>query len=164
MNFMYDMFINKKKLPSYFSQSVVLICIGSVLTGYEDLNSELIGYAIIFLNNLFSVLYGQISESFSKKYGISNIKLLIYNGYVTVPILFVLIFATGEYDRLMKYEHFSVGLIINLLISCSFTLILNSSYFISNEKNSSLFTQIFSNCKVTFKFNKFRTYLYRYLQ
>jgi solute carrier family 35 protein len=118
------------------------------MTGYEDLNSELLGYFIIFLNNLFSVLYGQISESFGKKNNLSNIKLLIYNGYLSVPILLALILITGEYKRLMEYNQYSIGLAVNLFISCAFTLILNSSYFISNAKNSSLFTQIFSNCKV----------------
>lgn len=148
MNYLYDLFINKKKLPGYFSQSALLICIGSILTGYNDLTSETIGYVIVFFNNFLSVLYGQISESFSRNYHISNIKLLIYNGYVSVPILFVLVFITGEYEKLLKYQNYSIGFFFTLFISCAFTLVLNSSYFISNERNSSLFTQLFSNCKV----------------
>ena len=51
-----------------------------------------------------------------------------------------------------------------LCVSCTLTLILNSSFFISNEKNSSLITQLLANSKdifislisfVTLKNNKF---------
>ena len=102
MNFGYDLFINKKDLPSYFSQSVVMIFIGSVFTGYNDLTSEYIGYVYVFLNNFLSVIYNQFSDSFKKNHGITNIKLLIYNSFITPPILLVLIIITGEYKHLIE--------------------------------------------------------------
>lgn len=154
MNYLYDLFINKKSLPNYFGESVALICIGTILTGWQDFTSGsyvyLIGYSIVILNNAFSVLYGQYSESFSKKSKVSSVKLLVYNCYLATPILFVLIFVSGEYERLLKYDNYSLGFFITILISCAFTLVLNSSYFISNEKNSSLFTQLFGNSKVRY--------------
>jgi hypothetical protein len=147
MNFMYDLFINKKDLPQYFSQSILFIFIGSIMTGYHDLNSEWIGYVWVFINNFLSVIYGQFTESFKKNHGISNIKLLVYNSFITPPILLSLIFITGEYKRLLEFE-FSTGLVFYLLFSCCVTLVLNSSMFLSYEMNSSLFTQLISNCKV----------------
>ena len=35
--------------------------------------------------------------------GDSNLKLLIYNAYIINPLLFIGIFVTGEYKRLIKY-------------------------------------------------------------
>lgn len=148
MNFMYDLLINKKTLPNYFTQSVILIFTGSAMTGYDDLTSDAIGYLIVFLNNTLSVIYGQISDSFKRKHGISNLNLLVYNSYISTPILFSLIFISGEYKRLLEYDGFSIGFFFWLCLSCFMAVILNSSYFISNEVNSSLFSQLIANCKV----------------
>jgi hypothetical protein len=148
MNFMYDLFINQKNLPSYFSYSVIFIFLGSFMTGYNDLTSETIGYFIVFLNNIFSVLYGQMSDSFKKKEGISNLNLLVYNSYISTPILFCTIFISGEYSKLHEYNGYSSDFFFWILLSSLMAVILNSSYFLSNEINSSLFSQLISNSKV----------------
>lgn len=148
MNFVYDLFINKKNLPNYFSYSVVLIFMGSIMTGYHDLTSETIGYFVVFLNNILSVMYGQMSDSFKKNNGISNLNLLVYNSYISTPILFSIIFISGEYKLLMAYQGYSLGFFFWLLLSTFMAVLLNSSYFLSNEANSSLFSQLLSNCKV----------------
>lgn len=150
MNYLFDLFINKKTLPSYFTMSVVLITVGTVLTGYDDLTADAVGYIVVFVNNTLSLLYGQMSDKFSKKTGVSNIKLLIYNSYLVTPLLLIAIFASGEAKRLMQFEGICVSMGMTLLMSCLLCVVLNSSYLISNEKNSSLFTQLLSNCKDVF--------------
>jgi len=152
MNFLFDKYINKKALPNYFTQSVAFICAGSILTGWADFTSEGIGYLLVFANNSLSVIYGQMTDGFSKKNGVSNLKLLVYNGYLATPILFACIFISGEYKGLMAYDGYCYGLFFWLLSSLSLAIVLNSSYFISNEKNSSLFTQLLGNCGVIIKF------------
>ena len=82
----------------------------------------------------------------------TNLKLLVYNSFLSTPLLFIYIFINGEFFRLINYfkeEHdFSyIYLIFFLFISCSIVMITNSSFFISNEKNTSLFTQLVSDTK-----------------
>jgi hypothetical protein len=160
MNYLYDRYINKKSLPNYFTQSVMFICLGSIMTGYGDLTSEGLGYLIVFFNNSLSVFYAQMTDSFSKKNGVSNLKLLVYNGYLATPILFACIFISGEYKSLMAYDGLCLGLYFWLMLSLMLTIVLNSSYFLSNEKNSSLFTQLLSNCKVKNFFIFYLGYFY----
>ena len=81
-------------------------------------------------------------------------KLLVYNSFLSCPILFVLIFATGEYKKLIGYfngeVHFEgtyFGALMYLFFFCAFCVCLILSFFISNEKNSSLFTAMLSNSK-----------------
>ena len=141
-----------KELESYFTVSILLITSGSIISGLDDFTYDLVGYIVVFINNALSVIYAKVSEKFRKKNGISNVKLLIYNSFLITPFLLVLIIISGEGNRLLLYleknkDNNLLGLYLGLLSSCILCLILNSSYFFSNEKNSSLFTQLFGNCR-----------------
>ena len=99
-----------------------------------------------------------MTEIYHKVTGCRNIQLLIYNNYLTLPTLFLGIFITGEFRRLYDYfddeDNGSEGTMYSLLfylclygIVCS---VLTSSFFISNEKNSSLITKLISNSRAIF--------------
>lgn len=157
MNYLYDLFINKKTLPSYFPLSVIMLTFGTIFTGYDDLSSDKVGYVVVLINNILSVAYGQITDQFKKKTGVTNLKLLIYNSYISTPFLFMGMILKGEVNGIKLYinddnkdEMFLIKVCLLIGTSCLFGMILNSSYFISNEKNSSLFTQMVSNCKDIF--------------
>ena len=77
---------------------------------------------------------------------------------MTLPALFLGIFLTGEFRRLYDYfdndDNGSEGTIYSLIfyiclygVICS---VLTSSFFISNEKNSSLITKLISNSRAIF--------------
>lgn len=148
MTFLYDKLVKNKQMPSYFGKTIFITVIGTILTGYNDLSSDWFGYLIVFVNNLLSVLYAQYSENFTKETGLPVLKLIIYNCYFSIPVISVLIFASGEYTRLHNFEGYSFELGFYLTLGMSFVIILNSAYILSNSKNSSLFTQLLSNCKV----------------
>jgi|LauGreDrversion4_2_1035121.scaffolds.fasta_scaffold2630879_1 hypothetical protein len=95
-------------------------------------------------------MYAQQSEIFSKKNNISILKLLVYISYISVPALTLMVILTGEYSKVLEFKNFSLDFVLTLLLSCSMTMALNVSYFVSIEKNSSLFTQILGNSKVTY--------------
>ena len=129
--------------------------IGAILSGIDDYKNDIIGIIIVFCENILSLINLEISENFRKIHGISNIKLLAYNSFILPPILLILMFIFGEFKDIKNYfntEHdFSYyGLFINLLISCSIICINNLSFFVSNEKNTSLFTQLLSDVKYIF--------------
>lgn len=96
------------------------------------------------------MFYGQITENIKKRYNISSVKLLIYNAYVIIPSCLVITSISGELKRVSEYNQYSLGFFFYLGLSCSLTAVLNASYFISNEKNSSLFTQLCANCSDIF--------------
>ena len=94
----------------------------------------------------------EVSENFKKKNGVTNLKLLVYNSFLSTPILFISIFIGGEYKKMLIYfnnnnEFNYFGLYFYIFISCAVILVTNSSFFISNEKNTSLFTQLLSDTK-----------------
>ena len=154
MIYLYDIFIGKKKLSCFTSTCVLVVTFGTIMAGIEDFSADYIGYIIVIVYNATTVLYNKMAETFKKRTGVSNLKLLVYNSFISCPILFILIFATGEYKKLMiylngikKFEGTYLGAFIYLFFFCVFCVALVLSFFISNEKNSSLFTAMLSNSK-----------------
>ena len=152
MTFVYQYFCKKKKISNINIFVVMLLTLGALLTGIDDYSTDIKGYLAVFMKNMFNLVNLEVSENFKKKYGMTNLKLLVYNSFLSTPLLLIYIFINGEFFRLINYfneEHdFSyLNLIFFLFISCSIVMVTNSSFFISNEKNTSLFTQLVSDTK-----------------
>ena len=152
MTFIYQWYFKKKKISKINILVVILLTAGAFLAGVDDYSTDIKGYIAVFTKNTFNLINLEVSENFKKRNGVTNLKLLVYNSFLSTPILFTSIFVSGEFKKLNKYfneEHdFSyINLFILLFISCSVVMITNSSFFISNEKNTSLFTQLLSDTK-----------------
>jgi drug/metabolite transporter (DMT)-like permease len=157
-----DLCYGKKRITCFTSICVFMVTIGSVLAGVDTFSRDYLGIGLTMISNFINVAYNKFTELFRKKTGVPNLKLLVYNSYISGPALFVLIFVTGEYKRLIEYfndqkylsedleEGSLYGFVIMLFISCTLCIILNSSFFMSNESNSSLFTQLMANTKDLF--------------
>jgi drug/metabolite transporter (DMT)-like permease len=155
MLFINDFFIGKKKISLTTILSIFLIVGGSLLVAKDSFTKDYLGYCVVLLSNILTIIYCKLTEIYHKITGYTNIQLLIYNNYLTLPSLFLGIFITGEYRRLYDYfdseDNDSEGSVYSLLfylflygVICS---VLTSSFFISNEKNTSLFTQLLSDTK-----------------
>jgi drug/metabolite transporter (DMT)-like permease len=152
MTFIYQYFFKKKKISNINILVVILLTLGAFLTGIDDYSTDYKGYAMVFLKNMFNLVNLEISENFKQKNGVTNLKLLVYNSFLSTPLLLITIFINGEFFKVINYfqeEHdFNYKyLIIYLFLSCSIVMMTNASFFISNEKNTSLFTQLISDSK-----------------
>ena len=157
-----DLFFGYKKITLFTSICVFMVTIGSVLAGVDTFSRDYMGIALTMVSNFINVAYNKFTESFKRRTGVPNLKLLVYNSYIAGPILFVLIFVTGEYKKLIDYfveeKYFNedrtegsfLGYVIITFISCSLVIVLNSSFFMSNEKNTSMFTILLANTKDLF--------------
>jgi len=159
--FLMDIYIGKKRFSCVTVSSIILIVGGAFVIGYDKLDSNILGYLVVLGNNLMSLLYTKYSEIFRKITGFSNLKLLVYNAYICNPILLAGIFITGEYKRLSEYfsnnaegideKYYGYyGTFFFLFLSAFFCFILTSSFFISNEKISSLMTNLLNNSRTIF--------------
>ena len=155
MIFFLDFFVFKKPIKLLTIFSVFLNSIWTTLVSMDDFTSDYLGYIVVIINNTLTIIYVKFGENFKKKTGVTNLKLLVYNSYLSQPILIAAIFIRGEYKKVFLYfnneniidKNYYYGFLFYLFISCSLCIILNSSFLLSNEKNSSLFTQLLSNSK-----------------
>ena len=158
--YIYDLFFGYKKISKFTSICVILVTVGGLLSGIDTFSRDYLGIAVTMVGNVITVAYNKFTESFRRKTGVPNLKLLVYNCYMAGPVLFILIFITGEYQRLIIYfqeegylsgelnnKGSFTGFIISMFFSCSLVIVLNCGFFMSNEKNSSLFTILLANTK-----------------
>ena len=153
MVFFIDYFFYKKQIKPFTIVCIFLITIGTILIGSDDFTADYFGYFVVIINNILTIIYTKFSEIFKKKTGVTNLKLLVYNSFLANPIMIIAILISGEYKKINEYfqiksfEGTYFGFCGFLISSCALCIMLNSSFFISNEKNSSLFTQLLSNSK-----------------
>lgn len=159
MLFFIDCFIGKKKISMTTIVSIFLLVGGSILVAKDSFTKDYLGCGIVLISNVLTISYSKLTEIYHKVTGSTNIKLLIYNNYLTLPILFLGIFLTGEYKRIYLYfygeenngsEGTYMGLTFYLFLYGIVCSVLTSSFFISNEKNSSLITKLISNARAVF--------------
>ena len=156
MTFVVDLIIYKKTKSTVDALSMIFIVSGSLITGADKFTVDYLGYLAVFINNTLSLIYSKFSEEFRNKYHVSNLKLLVYNSVIVFPILFILIFVSGEYKRFVDYldepreTKFYIELMGLILLNGFLVALMNSSFFISNEKNSSFFTQLMGGAKDIF--------------
>ena len=158
--YIYDLFFGYKKITKFTSICVILVTVGGLLSGIDTFSRDYLGIAVTMVGNVITVAYNKFTESFRRKTGVPNLKLLVYNCYMAGPVLFILIFITGEYQRLIIYfqeegylsgelnnKGSFTGFMVSMFFSCSLVIVLNCGFFMSNEKNSSLFTILLANTK-----------------
>lgn len=153
--FLIDFFLGRKSFTCNTVFCIFLLTIGSVLVGMDSFSKDRLGYIVVFFNMMMSILYSKYSEEFKRATGVSSLKLLVYNSYITNPVLIISIFVSGEYKRVYdfilhgqdKMEGTFLGLSFYLFMSCSSVFILTSSFFISNEKNTTLITNLLTSAK-----------------
>ena len=159
MLFFIDCFIGKKKISIITILSIFLIVGGSILVAKDSFTKDYLGCGIVLISNILTITYSKLTEIYHKKTGYTNLKLLLYNNYLTLPVLLLGIFLTGEYKKIYEYINDSEnngsegtfsGLIFYIFLYGIVCSVLTSSFFISNEKNSSLITKLLSNSRAIF--------------
>ena len=161
--YIFDLFFGYKKITTFTSVCVMLVTFGGILCGIDTFSRDYLGIGITMIGNIITVAYNKFTESFKRRTGVSNLKLLVYNCYLAGPVLFILLFIFGEHNKLTTYfyneEYLSgenktegsfSGFLFSLTFSCSLLIVLNCGFFMSNESNSSLFTILLANTKDVF--------------
>jgi len=150
-----DLFFAKKKISLITIICIFLMTVGSLLVGMDTFSNDYLGYILVFISDVIQIVYSKLIEVFRQHTGVSSLKLLIYNIFLSIPILIIGALITGEHQKIYTYlngdkygsDGTIYGLSTYLIMSCLCCAILLSSFFISNEKTSSLITNLLTNTK-----------------
>ena len=159
MIFLIDIFCFKAKFKKITIFCIFMILSGGFLMEIWGSTNNFYEIFFVFLNNISTVVYIKLIEKFRNKTGFTNLKLFIYNSILIIPILFFLIFISGEYKKIYEYLYSNknisidnnyIGLYFYIFFNCTLSIILNLSFFLSNENNAAIITQLLSNSKDIF--------------
>ena len=101
--YIFDLFYGYKKVTTFTSICVLMVTFGGLLSGVDTFSRDYLGIGVTMIGNIITVAYNKFTESFKRRTGVSNLKLLVYNCYLAGPVLFILIFISGEHMKLVTY-------------------------------------------------------------
>ena len=69
MIFIIDFFYANKKFTKIIIFCIFMMTLGALIIGFDDLTTDYVGYFMVFLNNIATVIYIKYTENFKKKTG-----------------------------------------------------------------------------------------------
>ncbi|GAQ91324.1 hypothetical protein KFL_007650040 [Klebsormidium nitens] len=140
-------FLRGKGRPSLQVSSAVLLTVaGTLLAGFFDLSFDLAGYAMAFTSVLLQAGYLLMVEKSGAEEGLNTNELLLYNSAMSLPVLLVIVGASGELSR--AHTAFGIQMLSSwtffptLLVSLLLGSLLNFTLFLNTLVNSALTTTI----------------------
>ncbi|XP_072996031.1 UDP-galactose/UDP-glucose transporter 7 isoform X1 [Typha latifolia] len=138
-------FRGKGKPPVQVSLSVIFTAAGVIIAALGDFSFDLFGYSMALTSVFFQTMYLVLVEKSGAEDGLSSIELMFYNSLLSLPFLFFLIIATGEFPQslsLLFEKANSSAFAVLLILSLVMGIVLNFTMFWCTIVNSALTTTI----------------------
>lgn len=135
----------KGKPPTQVSLSVVCTALGVLVAALGDFSFDLYGYSMALTSVFFQTMYLILVEKSGADDGLSSMELMFYNSILSIPFLFFIIIATGEFPHsllVLSEKTASLSFTVILIISLVMGIVLNYTMFWCTLVNSALTTTI----------------------
>ncbi|KAL6861897.1 hypothetical protein ACP4OV_017597 [Aristida adscensionis] len=135
----------KGKPPTQVSLSVICTAAGVLIAALGDFSFDLYGYCMALTSVFFQTMYLVLVEKSGAEDGLSSVDLMFYNSILSLPFLFFLIVATGEFPHSLSVlfaKSSSLSFSVVLVISLVMGIVLNFTMFWCTIVNSALTTTI----------------------
>ncbi|KAK6927708.1 Sugar phosphate transporter domain [Dillenia turbinata] len=139
-------FYSGKGRPStQVSLSVLLIAAGVIIAAVGDFSFDLMGYSMALTSVFFQTMYLVLVQKSGAEDGLSSVEIMFYNSFISLPFLFFLIIATGEFPNslaLLVAKSSSLTFLVIFILSLVMGIVLNFTMFLCTIVNSALTTTI----------------------
>ncbi|CAN6178996.1 unnamed protein product [Urochloa humidicola] len=135
----------KGKPPTQVTLSVICTAAGVLIAALGDFSFDLYGYCMALTSVFFQTMYLVLVEKSGAEDGLSSVDLMFYNSILSLPFLFFLIIATGEFPHslaVLSAKTASMSFSVILVISLVMGIVLNFTMFWCTIVNSALTTTI----------------------
>lgn len=124
--------------------SVGLMLGGALVAALGDLSFNVVGYVVIFFNDLFTALNGVILKRTSEEYKKSKMTVLYLNSLLSaIGVFVILMMVPGEVERVKHFELWSNSSFVAYLVFASLMgSVLNLAIFLCTSTNSALTTTV----------------------
>ena len=124
--------------------SVGLMLAGALVAALGDLSFNMVGYIVIFFNDLFTALNGVIMKRTAEEYRKSKMTVLFLNSFLSaIGVSIIILFVPGEVKRVQNFELWSnSGFVFYLIFASLMGSVLNLAIFLCTSTNSELTTTV----------------------
>jgi len=124
--------------------SVGLMLGGALVAALGDLSFNLIGYIVIFFNDLFTALNGVILKRTSEEYRTSKMTVLYLNSLLSaIGVSIVIMIVPGEVDKVRNFDLWTNTSFVTYIVFASLMgSVLNLAIFLCTSTNSALTTTV----------------------
>lgn len=128
--------------------SVACFVVGTLVAGWDTLNSDMLGYSVAFLNNLCTTASTVAQKGFSDRSKLGALGTLYYTALTAFPLSILLAAVLGEFSALLAFPYlFDAGFWCGFAISLSLGPILTYSSILCTTYNSPLALSVSGNLK-----------------
>lgn len=132
-------------------QSVCLIVLGAVITGWESLQSDWLGIVYTIGNNVFTAASMSLTKQFSDRTGVRGFGVVLYNAVVALPLCLIGAFLSNEVQYTFDVTQFPSGhsplFWASFITASSMGVFMSYIVFLCTTVNSPLATSITGNIK-----------------
>ena len=124
--------------------SVGLMLAGAMVAALGDLSFNMIGYIVIFFNDLFTALNGVIMKRTAEEYRKSKMTVLFLNSFLSAVGVSIIIFLVpGEVEKIVNFDLYSnPSFMVYLIFASLMGSVLNLAIFLCTSTNSALTTTV----------------------
>lgn len=128
--------------------AIGFIMVGTIVAGWETLDSHIVGYIITIFNNICTAATTVMQKQFSERHRMTAVGTLFYNAMTAAPLAFTLAILNGEIAELKNFEHLGEAKFwFSFVIACLLGPILTYSSMLCTTYNSPLATSVTGNIK-----------------
>lgn len=123
--------------------TIALMIGGSIIAASDDLAFEVVGYTLVFFNDVFTALYAVFMKKLLNAKDLGKYGILFYNCLIMILPAMFLLFVTGDLEKAITYPGWnSIYFVIPFLTSCVMGVVLMYSVALCTACNSALTTTV----------------------
>ena len=124
--------------------SVGLMLAGALVAALGDLSFNMMGYIVIFFNDLFTALNGVIMKRTAEEYRKSKMTVLFLNSFLSaIGVGIIIMFVPGEVEKVQNFAEWGNSSFVFYLVFASLLgSVLNLAIFLCTSTNSALTTTV----------------------
>ena len=124
--------------------SVGLMLAGALVAALGDLSFNMIGYIVIFFNDLFTALNGVIMKRTAEEYRKSKMTVLFLNSFLSaIGVAAIIMFVPGEVEKVQNFGEWGNSSFVFYVVFASLLgSVLNLAIFLCTSTNSALTTTV----------------------
>jgi hypothetical protein len=128
--------------------SVAIICVAALIAGWDSLNSDLLGYFMATLNNIFTAGSSIAQKRFSEQVKLSSFGQLYCSASLSAPLVAALMLVSGEVPYVLEFPYWShPGFLAGFIVSSVLGLAIAYTAMLCVTYNSPLAMSITGNIK-----------------